>query len=86
MAYDVPFSVTVRQIKHTIFECFLNSNIQKYVPIDLKIGTHTHWPDLYYVPCKEGIDQNNVTYVYMATKYPIIKHKAFFKTFHFLYL
>ena len=32
---------------------------------------------------KKCIDQNNVTYVSMATKYPIIKNRAFFKTFSF---
>ena len=32
---------------------------------------------------KQCIDQNNVTYVSMATKYPIIKHRAFFKTLTF---
>ena len=29
------------------------------------------------------IDQNNLTYVSMATKYPIIKHRAFFQTLRF---
>ena len=34
---------------------------------------HTLIGHIYYVPCKKGIDQNSVTYVSMATKYPIIK-------------
>ena len=29
---------------------------------------------------KTWVNKNNVTYVYMATKYPIIKQRAFFKT------
>ena len=31
---------------------------------------------------KNGTNQNNVTRISMATKYPIIKHRAFFKTFN----
>ena len=34
---------------------------------------------------KNCIDQNNVTYVSMATKYSILKHRAFFKTLTFLF-
>ena len=40
-----------------------------FVPIYFKIGTHT--------------DQNNVTHLFMANTYPIIKHRAFFKTLTF---
>ena len=67
MSYDLPLCVTWRQIKHTIF-----------VLIDLKIGTHIDWTYTMYI-AKIGIDQNNVTYVSIATKYPIIKNMAFFK-------
>ena len=35
-------------------------------------------PILYNI--KNCINKNNVTRISMATKYPIIKHKAFFKT------
>ena len=34
---------------------------------------------------KKCIDQNNVTYISMATKYHIIKHRAFFKTSAFFF-
>ena len=54
------------------------------VPIDLKIGTHIYWTYSMYL-AKKTIDQNSVTYVSMATKYPIIKHKAFFKFFNIFY-
>ena len=47
-----------------------------FIPIDLKID----WTYTMYL-AKKCIDNNNVTYVSMATKYPIIKHRAFFKTF-----
>ena len=48
------------------------------VPIDLKIGTHIDWTYIMYIS-KTRINKSNVTYVSMATKYPIIKHRAFFK-------
>ena len=53
-----------------MFSKFIN-----FGPIDLKIGTHIDWA--------KCIDQNNVTYVSMATRYPIMKHMAFFKTLTF---
>ena len=52
------------------------SKLINFVPIDLKIGTHIDWTYTMYL-------QNNVTYVSMATKYPITKHMAFFKTLTF---
>ena len=57
--------VTWCQIKHTT---------------DWSQNWYTHWLDLYCIPCITCIDQNNATYVSMATKYPIIKRRAFFKT------
>ena len=51
-------------------------NFINFVPIDLKIGTHIYWTML--CTLQKCIDQNNVTYFSMATKYPIIKHRAFF--------
>ena len=43
-----------------------------FVSIDLKIGKHIDWT--YLCTCKKYIDQNNLIFVSMATKYPIIKH------------
>ena len=50
-----------------------------FVPIDLKIGTHIDWTHIIY-HAKNCTNQNNVTRISMATKYPIIKHRTFFKT------
>ena len=58
------------------------SKVINFVPIDLKIGTHIDRTNTMYLS-KKCIDQNNVTNVSMATKYPIIKHMAFFKTLTF---
>ena len=44
-----------------------------------KIGTHIDWTYNMYI-AKTHINKSNVTYVSMATKYPIIKHRAFIKT------
>ena len=55
------------------------SKFVNFVPIDLKIGTHIDWTYTMYHTKKCAI-QNNVTHISMATKYPIIKHRAFFKT------
>ena len=49
---------------------------------DCSQNWHTHdidWTYTMYLTTK-CIDQNNVTHVSMATKYPIVKHRAFFKT------
>ena len=51
-----------------MFSKFIN-----FVQIDLKIGTHIDLTYTMYLAKK---------YVSMATKYPIIKHRAFFKTFN----
>ena len=59
------------------------SKLINVVLIDLKIGTHIDWTYTICTLQKQCIDQNNVTYVSMATKYPIIKHWAFFKTLTF---
>ena len=78
--YDVPlfFYVTWRQIKHTIFACFLN--LVNFVAIDLKIGTHIYWTYTMY-HAKKYTDKNNVTCVSIATKYLYVKkHMAFFTT------
>ena len=52
------------------------SKFVNFVRIDLKLGTHI---DRTYVKyhAKQYTNQNNVTHVSMATKYPIIKHRAF---------
>ena len=48
-------------------------------PIDFKIGTHIDFTcTIYHI--KNCTNKNNITCITMATKYPIIKHRAFFKT------
>ena len=48
-------------------------------PIDFKIGTHIDFTcTIYHI--KNCTNKNNITRITMATKYPIIKHRAFFKT------
>ena len=84
MTHDVPFLRHVTSNKHRILACFFK--FVNFVPIDLKSGKHNDidWTYNMYL-AKKCIDQNNVTYVSMATKYPIIKHMAFFKTLTFFY-
>ena len=60
------------------------SKFVNLVPMYLKIDTHIDWTYTMYL-AKKYIDQNNVTYVSMATKYPILNHMAFFKILHFLF-
>ena len=80
MTYDLPFLRHVTSNK--TYDLCMFSKFINFVSIDPKISTHIDWTilDLYYVPCKKCIDQNNVTYVSMATTYHIMKHRAFFKT------
>ena len=48
-------------------------------PIDFTIGTHIDFTcTIYHI--KNCTNKNNITRITMATKYPIIKHRAFFKT------
>ena len=48
-------------------------------PIDFKIGTHIDFTcTIYHI--KNCTNKNNITHITMATKYAIIKHRAFFKT------
>ena len=48
-------------------------------PIDFKIGTHIDFTcTIYHI--QNCTNKNNITRITMATKYPIIKHRAFFKT------
>ena len=73
MTYDVPFLRHVTSNKTYDFCMF--SKFINFVPIDWYI----HWTYTMYL-AKQCIDPHNVTYVSMATTYPIIKHRAFFKT------
>ena len=75
MTYDVPFLRHVTSNK--IYNCCIFSNFVNSEPIDLKIGTHIDFT-IYHI--KNCINKNNITRITMATKYPIIKHRAFFKT------
>ena len=77
MTYDVLFLRHVTSNK--IYDFCMFSKFVNFMPIDLKIGTHIDWTYTMYL-ANQCIDQNNVMYVSMATKYPIIKHTAFFKT------
>ena len=77
MMYDVPFlhhMTSNKTYDFCMFSKFINS-----VPIDLKILTHI---DRTYTMChaKKCPNQNNVTRISIATKYPIIKHMTFFQT------
>ena len=60
----------------TTYDFFTFSKIVNFLPILLKM--HTLCLNLYYVSCKNCIDQNKVTYVSMAMKIIIIKHREFF--------
>ena len=53
------------------------SKFVNFVSIYLKIGTHIDRTYTMFL-AKKCIDKNNVTYVSMTIKYPIIKHWAFF--------
>ena len=55
------------------------SKFVSVVPIYRKIGTHIDWNYDMYI-AKTYINKSKVTYASMATKYPIIKNRAFFKT------
>ena len=77
MTHDVPFLRHVTLNKTNYFCMF--SKFVNIVPIDLKIGTHIDWAYTMYI-AKTYINKSNVTYVSMATKYHIIKHRAFLKT------
>ena len=73
MTDDLPFW---RHMTSNKTRCFLNLSILHQLISKL---VHTLIGP-YFAPCKKCIDQNNITYVSMATKYAIIKHRAFFKT------
>ena len=63
-----------RDVNCCIFSNFVNSE-----PIDFKIGTHIDLTcTIYHI--QNCTNKNNITRITMATKYPIIKHRAFFKT------
>ena len=77
MTYDVPFLRHVTSNK--TYNCCIFSNFVNSEPIDLKIGTHIDLTcTIYHI--KNCTNKNNITRITMATKYPIIKHRAFFKT------
>ena len=80
MTYDVPFLRHVTSNK--IYHCCIFSNFVNSEPIDLQIGTHIDLTCTIY-NIKNCTNTNNITRITicMATKYPIIKHRAFFKTF-----
>ena len=60
-------------IWNTIFACFIKSSI-------ISKSIHTLIGYILCITQKKCTNPNNVTCVSMATKYPIIKHWAFFKT------
>ena len=62
-------------VQRTVFASRETYTFSNFIPIDLKIGTLIDWTYTMYL-VKKCIDHNNVTYVSMATKYPIIKHRA----------
>ena len=77
MTDDVPFLCHVTSNK--TYNCCIFSNFVNSEPIDLKIGTHIDLTcTIYHI--KIAPIKNNIARITMATKYPIIKHRAFFKT------
>ena len=72
MTDDVPFLRHVKSNKTFNF-CMFFFKFVNFVPIDLKIGTHIDGKFPMYL-AKKLIDKHNVTYISMATKYPIMKH------------
>ena len=65
----------LRHVKENI-RFFTFSKIFNSQPIPLKIYTHISWTYPMYL-AKHYIDQKNVTYVSIATKNHIIKHREF---------
>ena len=64
---------------HDAWRSVFASHAVNSEPIDFKIGTHIDFTcTIYHV--KNCTNKNNITRITMATKYPIIKHRAFFKT------
>ena len=61
------------------FQSVFASHAVNSEPIDFKIGTHIDFTcTIYHI--KNCTNKNNITRITMATKYPIKKHRAFFKT------
>ena len=77
MTYDVPFLRHMTSNK--TYNCCIFSNFVNSEPIDLKIGTHIDLTCTIY-QIKNGTNKNKKTRISMATKYHIIKHRAFLKT------
>ena len=73
MTYDVPFLRHVTSILF-LFSCFLNSSI--LYRLISKLAHALIGPILCTI--QKCIDQHDVIYVSMATRYPIIKHRFFF--------
>ena len=73
-AHGVPFLRHVTSNKHTIVACFLNSSILCQL---ISKSVHTLIGPMLCIKQK-CTNQNYVTRVSMATKYPIIKHIVFF--------
>ena len=71
------FCVTWRQIKYTIVAYFLTSSILNRL-ISKSVHTLIWLCTIYNI--KNCTNKNNIPRITMETKYPIIKHRAFFKT------
>ena len=63
-------------MSNKIYNCCIFSNFVNSEPIDSKSVHTLIWPVLYIV--KKCTNTNNITRITMGTKYPIIKHRAFF--------
>ena len=75
--HDVRRTVLRHVTSNKTYNCCIFSNINSE-PIDFKIGTHIDLTcTIYHI--KNCTNKNNITRITMATKYPIIKHRAFFK-------
>ena len=75
LSYDVTFLRYVTSKK--TYDFFHFSKIVNFQLMLLKIGTHIDWTCIVY-RAKKCIDQNNATYVSMATKNPIMQNREFF--------
>ena len=76
---NVPCPFLRHVTSNKIYNCCIFSNLVNSEPIDLKIGTHIDLTCTIY-NIKNCTNTNNITRIAMATKYPIIKQRAFFKT------
>ena len=79
MTHDVPFLHHVTS--NETYDFYIFYKFVNVVPIDLKKMVHGDWTYHMYI-LRTYINTSNVKYVSMATKYIIMKHRAFFQNFN----